>query len=62
MYLVPYVQLKFFSKEIDGLFETYPMTWIIESIPNIPTKNKNIDCDMFICKYIEEVVNHNQID
>ncbi|PKU59384.1 Ubiquitin-like-specific protease 1A [Dendrobium catenatum] len=30
--------------------------WPIETIKNVSTQNNNVDCGMFICKYMEAVI------
>ncbi|PKU70175.1 hypothetical protein MA16_Dca010296 [Dendrobium catenatum] len=31
-------------------------------IPNLPAQENNVDCGMFVCKYMETVIQYNNIE
>ncbi|PKU77616.1 Putative ubiquitin-like-specific protease 1B [Dendrobium catenatum] len=43
-------------------FEDDIRTWPIQAIPNLPAQDNNVDCGMFVCKYMKQVIQNNNID
>ncbi|XP_020705781.1 sentrin-specific protease 2-like [Dendrobium catenatum] len=48
--------------DAEDAFEDDIRTWPIHSIPNLPTQENSVDCGMFVCKYMEQVIQNNNTD
>ncbi|KAH0456296.1 hypothetical protein IEQ34_014203 [Dendrobium chrysotoxum] len=49
-------------EDVGEAFDTDIRAWPIKYPSGVPTQTNNIDCGMFVCKYMEELVKHNNVD
>ncbi|KAH0458455.1 hypothetical protein IEQ34_013770 [Dendrobium chrysotoxum] len=48
--------------DVGESFDTDIRIWLINYPSGVPTQINSIDCGMFVCKYMEELVKHEDVD
>ncbi|PKU79790.1 Putative ubiquitin-like-specific protease 1B [Dendrobium catenatum] len=49
-------------EDVGQTFDTNIREWTINYLNGVPTQENNIDCNMFMCKYMEELVKHEHVN
>ncbi|PKU73355.1 Putative ubiquitin-like-specific protease 1B [Dendrobium catenatum] len=48
-------------EETKNIFNDDLMKWPIKLITNVPTQDNSVDCGLFVCKYMETVIQHESV-
>ncbi|KAH0457229.1 hypothetical protein IEQ34_015136 [Dendrobium chrysotoxum] len=54
--------INYLYQEKDSSFDYDIWQWSIQTVTGVPIQTNSIDCGMFICKYMEAIVQHEKFD
>ncbi|KAH0464068.1 hypothetical protein IEQ34_006854 [Dendrobium chrysotoxum] len=57
-----YEVIKFIYEETEGAFTSNRIKWNLQTVYEISTQTNNVDCRIFVCKYMEKAILRRKVD